>query len=280
MDASPRCIDLIHGSEGFYTKLPNGSYKSYLDKLANPPVWTIYCGLTKGVTGETVWTVDQCEKAFSKEMSFYEDSIERMVTVPLNQNQFDALVSLVYNIGPGNPAAKRAKDKKGFYWSTLRKLINEVKFDKCPEQFKRYIHSGGKVRAGLVTRRAKEAALFMTPMEDVHHLSPEAVPDETNPPMPQQVDVAPPQAVSTTLATSKTVRYSGGGIIATLVSAWSWLFGVAKDAGTQAVSEQQTLTPFSALFKALGANMELIALIVVLGCLAGVIFERLAKERA
>ncbi len=145
MDASPRCIELIHGSEGFKTKLPDGRFKSYLDKLAKPNVWTIYCGLTKGVGADTVWTVEQCEKAFSKEMSFYEDAIERMVTVPLNQNQFDALVSLVYNIGPGSPTDD---EQKGFYWSTMRKLINQGKFEEAAAQFKRYKHAGDEESEG------------------------------------------------------------------------------------------------------------------------------------
>jgi lysozyme len=269
MDASPRCIELIHGSEGFYTKLPDGRYKAYLDKLAKPPVPTIYCGLTKGVTMDTVWTVEQCEKAFTKEMSFYEDAIERMVSVKLNQNQFDALVSLVYNIGPGSPTD--TKEKRGFYWSTLRKLLNQGKYEEAAMQFKRYKYAGGVVLNGLVTRRAKEAALFMEPMPDDHQ--------EEHQPLPQVVDAGPVVSTGTAIATSPTVAMTAVGLPGALYAWWQhiseFFFGVVNEAGPQLVQTQQSLSPFSALFK----MTPPLILTLTIGTILAVAVRQIMKRR-
>jgi lysozyme len=270
MDASPRCIELIHGSEGFHTKLPDGRYKSYLDKLPKVPVWTIYCGLTKGVGPDTVWTVEQCEKAFAKEMAFYEDAIERMVTVPLNQNQFDALVSLVYNIGPGSPTD--TKNKRGFYWSTLRKLLNQGKYAEAATQFARYKYSGGKVYGGLVKRRAKEAALFMEPMESEK-------PADDQEPLPQVVDHGPVMTTTEAIKTSPTTQLTAGSILLILYNwgqtAVDFAFGVVKEAGPQIVETQKDLSPFSAIMSTTGG----VAVAIALGCLAAACIRQIAKRR-
>jgi lysozyme len=270
MDASERCIGLIHGSEGFHTKLPDGRYKSYLDKLPKVPVWTIYCGLTKGVGANTVWTVEQCEKAFSKEMAFYEDAIERMVTVPLNQNQFDALVSLVYNIGPGSPTDP---DKRGFYWSTLRKLLNQGKYAEAATQFARYKYSGGKVYPGLVKRRAKEAALFMEPVAE------EGKPEEIAEPLPQTVDVGPVMTTTEAIKTSPTTQLTVGSIIL-MVYSWGqsavdFALGVVKEAGPQIIETQKDLSPFSAIMSTTGG----VAVAIALGCLAAAAIRQIVKRR-
>jgi hypothetical protein len=80
-----------------------------------------------------------------------ENSIDQNVKVGLTQNQFDALVSLIYNIGTG-----------GFSSSTLLQMINASNFAGAADQFSRFVYSGGVVLQGLVTRRAAERALFMT----------------------------------------------------------------------------------------------------------------------
>lgn len=69
---------------------------------------------------------------------------------PLTQNQFDALVSLVFNIGSGN-----------YGRSTLRaKVINNPADPAIRTEFDRWVHAGGKRMAGLVKRRAAEADLY------------------------------------------------------------------------------------------------------------------------
>jgi lysozyme len=72
-----------------------------------------------------------------------------MVTTPLSQNQFDALVSWVYNLGGGNLKA-----------STLLKVLNSGDFNGVPAQLMRWNKAGGKVLEGLTRRRQAEADLF------------------------------------------------------------------------------------------------------------------------
>ena len=69
--------------------------------------------------------------------------------VKLNQNQFDALVAWVYNLGPSNLKS-----------STMLKVLNEEEWEEVPRQMKRWNKAGGEVLRGLVRRREAEAMLF------------------------------------------------------------------------------------------------------------------------
>lgn len=77
--------------------------------------------------------------------------VNRVVNVPLTQNQFDALVSLAYNIGP-----------HAFEASTLLKKLNVGDYYAAAEQFLRWDKSKGQILKGLVKRRAAEKKLFLT----------------------------------------------------------------------------------------------------------------------
>ena len=112
-------------------------------------VWTIGYGHIKGVTSDSVITQEQAEQMLVEELNEYEGYINNMVTVPLSQNQFDALVSWVYNLGGGNLKA-----------STLLKVVNSGEFNGVPEQIMRWNKAGGKVLEGLTRRRQAEADLF------------------------------------------------------------------------------------------------------------------------
>jgi lysozyme len=82
-------------------------------------------------------------------MQEYEKYINDMVEVDLNQSQFDSLCAWIYNLGPTN-----------FGSSTLRKVLNEGKYDEVPQQIKRWNKAGGEVLNGLIRRREAEALLF------------------------------------------------------------------------------------------------------------------------
>ena len=75
--------------------------------------------------------------------------IARSVKVPLEQHQFDALVSFAFNVGNG-----------AFRESTLLRLLNEGRYDAVEAQLARWNKAGGKTLQGLVNRRAAEAKLF------------------------------------------------------------------------------------------------------------------------
>jgi len=76
-------------------------------------------------------------------------AVNQHITVNLNQHQFDALVSFVFNVGAG-----------AFQQSTLLQRLNAGRYDAVPGQLRLWNKGGGKVLPGLVTRREAEARLF------------------------------------------------------------------------------------------------------------------------
>jgi len=79
-------------------------------------------------------------------------AINDLVNVPLTQNQFDALVSFVFNIGTG---------KAGFAGSTLLKKLNLGLYEEIPAQMRRWVRDNGRIVEGLINRREKEIALWL-----------------------------------------------------------------------------------------------------------------------
>ena len=77
-------------------------------------------------------------------------AVNGRVKVPLSQQQFDALVSFVFNVGSG-----------AFAESTLLRLLNKGDYDAVPEQLDRWVKADGKTLEGLVRRRKAEGALFV-----------------------------------------------------------------------------------------------------------------------
>ena len=112
-------------------------------------VWTIGYGHTKDVEkGDTI-TKEEAEQMLVDELHEYENYVNKYVNVALSQNQFDALVSWVYNLGPANLKA-----------STMLKVLNSGEYEDVPAQIKRWNKAGGKVLEGLIRRREAEACLF------------------------------------------------------------------------------------------------------------------------
>ena len=97
-------------------------------------VWTIGYGHIKGVQQGDVITEQQADDMLVEELEEYENYIHNLVSCPLNQNQFDALVSWVYNLGSSNLQA-----------STLLKVLNAGDYAGVPEQMLRWNKAGVKV---------------------------------------------------------------------------------------------------------------------------------------
>jgi lysozyme len=112
-------------------------------------VWTIGYGHTKDVQPGDSWSQSHAEHMLEVELEEYESYIKDLVKVNLSQNQFDALVSWVYNLGPANLKA-----------STLLKVLNAGEYDEVPAQIKRWNKAGGQVLDGLIRRREAESLLF------------------------------------------------------------------------------------------------------------------------
>ncbi len=113
-------------------------------------VWTIGYGHTKDVQEGDVWSESHADHMLEVELEEFEGYINNNVTVALSQNQFDALVSWVYNLGPANLKA-----------STMLKVLNSGDYEGVPAQIKRWNKAGGKVLEGLIRRREAEALLFI-----------------------------------------------------------------------------------------------------------------------
>tara|TARA_Y100000361_G_scaffold95350_1_gene85304 strand:+ start:944 stop:1387 length:444 start_codon:yes stop_codon:yes gene_type:complete len=113
-------------------------------------VWTIGYGHTKDVEPGMQITKEDAEEMLVEELHEYESYINDFVTAPLSQNQFDALVSWVYNLGPANLKS-----------STMLKVLNAGDYDEVPAQMKRWNKAGGKRLEGLIRRREAESLLFL-----------------------------------------------------------------------------------------------------------------------
>lgn len=141
MEISQKGINLIKTFEGCRLeayKCPAG-------------VWTIGYGHTGAdVSQGRKITKDEAERLFRQDLMIHCNNVSKLVKVPLTQNQFDALVSLEYNIGCGY-----------FSNSTLLRLLNAKNYKGAAEQFAVWRLSGGKVSPGLVRRRKAEQELFL-----------------------------------------------------------------------------------------------------------------------
>ena len=132
-------IDLIKHFEG-----------CVLDAYKCPAgVWTIGYGHTKDVQPGDSWSEDHADHMLLVELEEYENYVNTAVNVPLSQNQFDALVSWVYNLGNGNLTS-----------STMLKVLNSGDYAGVPAQILRWNKAGGKVLDGLTRRRQAEADMF------------------------------------------------------------------------------------------------------------------------
>lgn len=122
--------------------------KAYLDTGG---VWTIGYGHTgpEVVEGLTI-TLDGAERLLREDLRTAEGHVNKLVKVALTQNQFDALVSFVYNIGGG-----------AFKESTMLRLLNAGDYEGAANQFPRWNKDNGKVVAGLTNRRREERELFL-----------------------------------------------------------------------------------------------------------------------
>lgn len=101
------------------------------------------------VTLGTKITTDEADQFLEEDLKIFEDAVNNLVRVNLNQNQFDALVSFVYNVGVGN-----------FKKSTLLKKLNAGDYLNASSEFLKWNRGGGKVLKGLSNRRKAEQQLF------------------------------------------------------------------------------------------------------------------------
>ena len=108
-------------------------------------IWTIGFGTTGGVAkGHNIDPVKALQRKLSDVQKF-EGAIKQCVKVPLHQYEYDAYLSLAYNIGP-----------TAFCNSTLVRRLNEGQYDLACREILRWDKAGGKVVRGLTNRREAE----------------------------------------------------------------------------------------------------------------------------
>jgi len=101
------------------------------------------------VEGQKI-TLEEANKAFDSDILVFQNNVLKHIKKPLNQNQFDAIISFVYNVGVGN-----------FKSSTLLKKLNINPNDPTiKDEFLKWNKAAGKVVIGLTNRRVKEAELY------------------------------------------------------------------------------------------------------------------------
>ena len=113
-------------------------------------IWTCGWGhvgpeVVEGLT----WTQDQADSQLVLDLTKAEHAVNTLVTVPLTQGQYDALVDFCYNCGIG-----------AFSGSTMLRLLNAGQFDDAANEFQKWSHASGVVVAGLLRRRVAEEDVF------------------------------------------------------------------------------------------------------------------------
>ncbi|HZU64150.1 MAG TPA: lysozyme [Novosphingobium sp.] len=150
----PAGIALIQAFEQCGRALPGGRFAAYPDPASRAAPWTIGWGSTgPGITRATVWTRAQCDARLVADLARFSARVAGLLApAPTSQHQFDALVSLAYNLGAERLQASRllALHRAGDHAGAAR-------------AFARWASANGQPMPGLIRRRAAEAALYATP---------------------------------------------------------------------------------------------------------------------
>lgn len=144
-DISERGFAIIREFEGFRAN-------AYLDTGG---VWTIGYGTIKYPDGTKVKKGDTCTQGqaelwLKNDCQWVDACLDKYVKVSINQNQFDALASFIYNVG-----------ETAFVKSTMLTLINKGDLKAAALQFERWVYDNGVKIKGLVNRRENEKKLFL-----------------------------------------------------------------------------------------------------------------------
>tara|TARA_R100000234_G_scaffold58967_1_gene35612 strand:- start:1375 stop:1863 length:489 start_codon:yes stop_codon:yes gene_type:complete len=112
-------------------------------------VWTIGYGSTSGIKEGMEISQQRAEALLLEDVAVFEEAVNKAVKVPLEQHEFDALVSWTFNLGPSNLNS-----------STMLKVLNDNKKSEVPAQMRRWNKAGGETLQGLIRRREAESLLF------------------------------------------------------------------------------------------------------------------------
>jgi len=152
---SARGIECIKHFESCLKSTGDGRFRAYADPAHGWKVPTIGWGTIayedgiKVQRGDVI-TQERADALLAWEVAEKAEAVRRIVKVPVNADQFAALVSFAYNVGVGNLES-----------STLLKWLNAGSYNNAADQFLKWTRAGGKVLPGLVRRRKSERNLFL-----------------------------------------------------------------------------------------------------------------------
>lgn len=115
-------------------------------------VWTIGWGHTDGVKEGDIITQAEADQMLCDDLQDFTFAVQTLLELRANPNQLGAMVSLAYNIG-----------QAGFSRSTVLRQHNRGNYQAAARAFGLWNKAGGRVLSGLTSRRAREAALYLTP---------------------------------------------------------------------------------------------------------------------
>jgi GH24 family phage-related lysozyme (muramidase) len=147
MKASKKCLEMLAHHEGVRQKpyrCPAG-------------LWTVGVGhlIGDGHSLPDSWnrtfSLEEVYAILAADVTRFERGVERFITIPLKQSEFDCLVSFAFNLGLGT-----------LQKSTLRQKLNRGDKEGAIESLLKYNKAGGKILKGLDNRRKDEAKLFLS----------------------------------------------------------------------------------------------------------------------
>lgn len=252
MHVSDAGLALIKDFEGYHRKLADGRCTTYYCPAG---VLTIGYGCTEGIKPGDIWTHDEAEAALRRELAKFEAAVVRLVTTDINQNEFDACVSLAYNIGAA-----------GFQRSSVLRYLNAGDRPRAAKAFELWVNGGGKFLPGLLIRRKREAALFLTPV---------AV--EPEPAMPQAVTEAPiiTAPVKEAVQSSRTVTGALVAGVGTVTAYADEAMRTLMDTAAQV----SAWSPVTSLLNTAGVNIKGIGFSLAVGGLALVVGRRVSAAK-
>ncbi|WP_315708986.1 lysozyme [Brenneria uluponensis] len=138
------CIAISSVFVGYFEGKSNSAYRDL------GGVWTVCYGHTSGVKPSEIKTDAECDALLQQDLQPALSTVDRLVTVPLNEIQRAALVSFVFNVGSGN-----------FQRSTLLKKLNQGDITGACDELRRWNNVHGVPSKGLSHRRETERALCL-----------------------------------------------------------------------------------------------------------------------
>lgn len=155
MKVSPKGLALIKEFES--CKL-----KAYPDPKTGGAPWTVGWGATGPEIGpHTVWTQEEADSRLMTDIEEREEMVIRALKVQATQGQFDAIVSIVFNVGAGSSTRDGILRLKNGNPSTLIRKFNAGDFAGACAEFVKWISPGSSVSNGLLRRRKSEVVLYL-----------------------------------------------------------------------------------------------------------------------